>query len=127
VNWREKEFIEKYSGTRHNTENDNYSTIEFKPESGNVLFAVLNIDLLQWDAKPSHPWMLNFTFNYAGSQFFNEIEEEIAAQLKDAHGYLNIIRQTGKNIRETYYACKNFRLPSKILAEVMAYLFYRIL
>jgi hypothetical protein len=129
INWREKEFVEKYSGTRHNTENDNYSTMESKLESGNVLFAVLNIDLLQWDAKPSHPWMLNFVFNYDGSrtnempdkktlQFFYEIEEEIAAQLKDADGYLNIVRQTGKNIRETYYACKDFRLPSKILSEI---------
>ena len=27
LTWREKEFIEKYEGTRHNTENDSYALL----------------------------------------------------------------------------------------------------
>ena len=45
----------------------------------------------------------------------DQIEEEIIAQLKDSDGYLNIGRQTVENVREIYFACKEFRKPSKVL------------
>jgi hypothetical protein len=40
------------------------------------------------------------------------------AELKDFEGYLNIGRQTAKNVREIYVACRDFRKPSKVLFEV---------
>lgn len=40
--WRQKEFVEKYKGTRFDTENDDYSILEAKLASGNTLLAVVN-------------------------------------------------------------------------------------
>lgn len=127
--WREKEFIEKYKGLRHNTENDNYSALEATLGNGFPLLAVLNTDLLNWDSKASHPWIAVVEIKYNGEnnkgmpddstyQLLNEIEEKIMAELKDSEGYLNVGRQTADSIREVYFACFDFRKPSKILHQI---------
>ncbi|MGB0862851.1 MAG: DUF695 domain-containing protein, partial [Saprospiraceae bacterium] len=40
--WREKEFVEKYNGTRYNTKDDGYSCFEGEFENGNGLIAIIN-------------------------------------------------------------------------------------
>ncbi len=127
--WREKEFIEKYEGIRHHIENDKYSGFEAESKTGNSLLAVINTDLLEWDSKASHPWILIAEIKYDGKKnngipddetykLLDEIENEILAVLNDADGYLCIGRQTGVNIREIYFACKDFRRPSKVLFKI---------
>jgi len=99
-----------------------YSALEAELANGNMLLAIINIDLLGWDSKASHPWILNVEIKYDGVngmpddetyQLLGQIEEEIMEALKDIDGYLNIGRQTADGVREIYFACKDFRLPSK--------------
>ncbi len=127
--WREKEFVEKYKGFRHNTENDNYSGLEATLNNGLPLLAVVNTDLLNWDSKASHPWIAVMEIKYDGKnnngmpneltyQLLNEIEDKIMSELKDSDGYLNIGRQTADSVREVYFACVEFRKPSKVLHEI---------
>jgi hypothetical protein len=129
LKWREKEFIEKYEGERHNTENDNYAILEGQLKSGKALVAVINTDLLNWDSKASHPWIAVAKIKYDGSRhngmpgdstfhLLDEMEKKIIAELKDFDGYLNIGRQTADGVRENYFACKDFRKPSKVLERV---------
>lgn len=124
--WREKEFIEKYHGVRYDTENDSHSMLEAKLKNGNPLLAIINTGLLQWDCKASHPWLLNVELKYSGEntngmpddktyKLLNKIEDEIVNELKDFDGYLNIGRQTADGVREIYFACKDFRKPSKVM------------
>jgi len=124
--WREKEFVEKYKGIRHNTVEDNFISLEATLPNELPLFAIVNADLLEWDRKASHPWIAIFKIAYDGTEnhglpnekdyeLLNEIEEEILQHLKDASGYLNIGRQTADGVREIYFACVDFRLPSKVL------------
>ena len=127
--WREKEFIEKYEGARHHTENDNYQMLEAELSAGNSLVAVINTDLLHWNGKASHPWILNIELKYDGSKtngmpdqntynLLLTIEEEILSELKDFQGYLNVGRQTANGVREIYFACKDFRKPSKVSWQI---------
>jgi hypothetical protein len=127
--WRQKEFIEKYEGIRHNTESDSYSGFEAELPSGNKLLAVINTELLNWNAKASHPWILTVEIKYDGEKnkgmpddktykLLDEIESEISDELKDFEGFLNIGRQTAENLREIYFACKDFRKPSKVLHDI---------
>ena len=129
LHWREKEFVEKYSGARYNTDNDRYSSLEAELHNGRVLVAIVNSTLLGWDSKASHPWISVVEINYNGDntngmpddetyELLNTLEEEILLELKDADGYLNIGRQTADNKREIYFACKDFRKPSKVLHEM---------
>jgi hypothetical protein len=127
--WRQKEFIEKYEGIRHNTENDHYAGLEAELEDGKPLVAIINTDLLKWDSKASHPWVLKIEVSYDGKEnngmpdeetygLLDEIENKVMEQLKDFEGYLNIGRQTADSVREVYFACKDFRKPSKVLQEI---------
>lgn len=127
--WREKEFIEKYKGLRHNTDNDNYSSLEATLENGLPLLAIVNSDLLNWDCKASHPWISTVKIKYDGKnnngmpneneyQLLNEIEDKIISELKDSDGYLNIGRETADSLREIFFACTDFRKPSKVLHNI---------
>lgn len=128
LTWRQKEFIEKYEGVRYDTENDEYSIFEAELKSGNMLVAVLNTKLLTWDSQASHPWLAVMTIKYDGSnnngmpnkedyESMNGIEDEMLKSMIDKDGYLNVGRQTAKNEREIYFACKDFRKPSKVFYE----------
>ena len=123
--WRQKEFIEKYDGARRSTEKDSYVLFTAKLNSGNELIAVINTDMLSWDAKASHPWVLCVEIEYVGKnsgmpeevtyQMLEEFENDMLAKLKDADGYLNIGRQTADGIRTIYFACRDFRKPSLVV------------
>jgi hypothetical protein len=127
--WRQKEFIEKYDGLRYDTENDIHSVLEAELKSGNKLVAVMNTDLLNWDRKASHPWFLTITMKFDGNErngmpddetfkLLNEVEDKIMLELKDYEGYLYIGRQTADGEREIYFACKDFRKPSKVVSQI---------
>lgn len=129
LTWRQKEFIEKYEGVRYNTENDNYSILEAELENGNKLLAVINTELLSWDSKASHPWICIITFKFdvrktngmpndKDYMLLNDIEKEILEELIDKNGYLNIGRQTAESERNIFFACADFRKPSKIFYEI---------
>lgn len=128
--WREKEFIEKYSGLRYNTANDNYSSLEATLKNQRPLIAIINTTLLDWDAKASHPWILKVKVAYNGDKnnglpdnstygLLQSLEDEIMLELKDLDGYLNIGRQTADNERIVYFACNDFRKPSKTLHDLI--------
>jgi len=129
ITWREKEFVEKYDGVRRNTENDSYSGLEGTLKNGNPLIAVMNTDLLNWEAKASHPWILRIEMEYKGNDkgmpnsddysLLNEIEDEITLQLKDFEGYLNIGRETANNSRDIHYACKDYIKPAKVSDKIV--------
>lgn len=125
LTWRQKEFVEKYEGERYDIENDGHSVLEGQLESGNPLIAVINTELLEWDHKASHPWIAVFTASYDGSNNnglpetddynrLDELEQQMLNELKDRDGYLYVGRQTAKNEREIYFACKDFRKPAKV-------------
>jgi hypothetical protein len=93
------------------------------------LIAVVNAELLNWDRKASHPWISALKIKYDGSKNngmpnnndykkLTDIEEEIMQELKDSDGYLNIGRETANGEREIYFACKDFRKPSKVLFKI---------
>ena len=122
--WREKEFVEKYQGTRYNTGNDTHSVFEGKDKKGNPSVGIINHELLTWDATPSHPWMLMIEIKYDGKSrngmpgketqaLMTQFEEELTAQLPDHAGYLNLGRETYNSIRTIYFACNEFRNASK--------------
>ena len=133
LNWKEKEFVEKYQGVRHATEHDNYSGLEGEDEDGLPSIGLVNQDLLAWDAKASHPWMLVIGIDYtktkgAGSngmpdekhyQSMNELEEALIRQLPDSAGFLSLGRETYKGKTTLYMACKEYRLASKATHDLL--------
>lgn len=128
--WREKEFVEKYEGTRHNTENDGYANFEGKRQDGSIVLALINTTLIEWDKKASHPWIfiVGIPFEDCDNgglpdertyKLLDEIEEEMIQILPDSDGFLNIGRETANNRREIFFACKDFRKPTRVADELI--------
>lgn len=128
--WREKEFVEKYEGIWHDTESDSYSGMEATLNNGLPLLAIINTDVLNWDSTASHPWIVNIVMEYNGNEnngfpnkntlsFLNDIEDELMEDLKDIDGYLNVGRETADGKRKVFFACKEFRKPSKTIDAII--------
>ncbi|MBD3582518.1 DUF695 domain-containing protein [Flavobacterium selenitireducens] len=132
LNWREKEFVEKYEGRRKNTQNDRYTSTEVLLDDGSPILSLYNSDLLEWDAKASHPWILHIEIEYDGLvknggmpdvetyALMDAFEQLLMDELRDANGYLNVGRETGCSLREIFFACKEFRHASRKVSEVIA-------
>ncbi|WP_151797560.1 DUF695 domain-containing protein [Acinetobacter bereziniae] len=116
--------------TRSNTDEDEYISLQGETNEGLPLIAVLNSTLLDWDQKASHPWMMIIEISYDGqnssgmppAQVYEQlenIEQALLAELKDVDGYLNIGRETGDHLRTMYFACKDFRKPSKVIDQII--------
>ncbi|MBS1638350.1 MAG: DUF695 domain-containing protein [Bacteroidetes bacterium] len=125
ITWREKEFVEKYEATWFEVGDGNYAIMEGINPAGEKIIASMNTELLDWDAKASHPWILHLEVKYDGRSrngmpdeetisLTNDIVDEMSDQLKDKEGYLWVGRKTGMNSREIYFACKEFRKPSRM-------------
>ena len=128
--WREKELVEKYEGTRHNTKNDVCSLMEATDMDDLPVVAVINQGLLEWEAKASHPWMMTVEIVYDGegrnglpdkytSEMMLQFEDELTPQLPDSEGYLNLGRETYKGKRTIFFACKEFRRVSRVTAALI--------
>jgi len=128
--WRQKEFVEKYKIRRFTNVNENYITWEAKMPNGLPVVAIVNSTILKWNAKASHPWVVIVEIKYKSnkarngmpdpetSELLNEIEDKIVDQLKVEDGYLYVGRQTANSVREIYFACKDFRKPSKVIYQL---------
>jgi len=127
--WREKEFVEKYDGIMHASTDAKFSVLEGKLEGGGRLVATINTDILNWNNKASHPWLVTIEIPFQGSEdggmpddptydLLDQIESSVVETLKESDGYLNIGRQTSGGVREIYFACREFRRPSKVLHQL---------
>lgn len=126
--WREKEFVEKHEGIRHDSSQDSYANFNAELRNGKPIIGIINTTLLEWESKTSHPWILQIDIMFDGHDnngmpkkdiqlLMNDFEEEIMLELKDIDGYLNVGRQTGNGKRTIYFACHEFRKPSRVLDE----------
>jgi hypothetical protein len=121
--------VEKYKGVQYNTGDQEHAVLEATDEEDLPLIAVINQELLRWDAKPSHPWMMVVEIKYAGNdrglpdtettQLMQQFEDDLLTKLPDEKGYLSLGRETHKGERTLYLACKEFREVSKVTAAAI--------
>lgn len=128
IEWREKEFVERYDGIAYDKENDNYSLLEAQTSDGLPILIIINTGVLNWGGTASHPWILKFIFDYNGelhnglpekevNQYMDAVEDELTALLP-GDGSLNVGRETGANRRIVYFACRDFREPARVAEAV---------
>jgi len=126
--WREKEFTEKYEKVKRADEEDTFSVLRATLGNERPLIACMNLPLLQYDAKASYPWISVLKFQYNGDnndglpekedfEKLSDIEDKAIEDLKEK-GYLYIGRETADNIKESYFAGKDFREISKVFKAI---------
>lgn len=129
LNWREKEFIEKYEHAHFDSADEQYVLMEGKMSNGSVLIATINQTAITFDAKPSHPWILSFEISYDGKKTnglptdsvlssLEAIESNLTDLFTGSDDTIYIGRQSADNLRSIFFACKEFRNPSRIAHTV---------
>ncbi|MCJ7933461.1 MAG: DUF695 domain-containing protein [Chryseobacterium sp.] len=126
--WREREFTEKYKSVKRTDAEDEFSILRADLGNGRPLIACINMHLLTYDAKASYPWIAVLTFHYNGEhndglpekedfEKLSDIEDQAVEELKK-DGYLYIGRESADNIKESYFAGKDFRKISKVFNTI---------
>lgn len=129
LNWREKEFVERYESASPPADATNFTIMEAKTKSGILVIATINTDLLGWDEKVSHPWVAIVDIKFDGTEnkglpdpktneLLYDLEDRILQQLKAEEGDLYIGRQTTEGVRKIYFACRDFRKSSRVFYEL---------
>jgi hypothetical protein len=130
LQWREREFTEKYKDVKDFSEEDAYTVLEAVLNNGMPLIATMNTTSLKYDAKASYPWISVLKIQYNGDgnnglpqnedyENLNMIEETAFQNLKNDNGNLYIGRESADGVREIYFASKDFRSVSKILQKII--------
>lgn len=121
---RQNGFIRKYMGTTYHANNATVAAFAGKQADGQPLTALINTNLLNWDAKASHPWALVVTITLKGAnikrklQLVDKLTNELATKLPASEGCLNIGWQTATSNQNTYFACQDFRKPSQVVRQL---------
>jgi len=125
LEWREKEFIEKYEGIHYNTDDDYYASLTSTTGAGNPVMMMVNSGAMEWNQAASHPWILKTTISYDGStnsglpepevnMAMDRIEDLLIDGLPVDQGYVYLGRETYEGSRYVYIACQDFRQPSRV-------------
>lgn len=118
LNFRSKEFVEKYDGIKRDSDLDNYVVMEMSNEDG-VYLVTLNKTFLLWEKKMSYPWVIRIDIPYKteGSGMPNSkdvaLMDEIEDLLSESGLVLTVARETGGGERNLYLATQDFRAASK--------------
>lgn len=126
--WREREFTEKYKSIKRANVEDEFSILRATLNNERPLIACMNLPLLNYEAKASYPWIAVLKFQYNGDhndglpekedfEKLGDIEDKVIEDLKEK-GYLYIGRETADNIKESYFAGKDFREISKVFKTI---------
>lgn len=129
LTYREAEFIEKYNGVKHNSDEDSHVVCQATLE-GLPYFISVNKTLLDWDKKMSYPWIVKVAIPYKGDQnklpqdrqfdFMNEIEDMILETNEDSSNLLFVVRETGNDVRVVYFVAQDFRKASKCVSQALS-------
>ena len=130
INWREKEFVEKYEGEFHNSDESNYSSIESQ-NGGKPIIGIVNADIIKWDKKASHPWIMviiikfdehenNGLPNPEELEDYYQFEDDLRELLPDSEGHVHVAQTTGLGKREIFYANKDYNKAIQTLNDMKA-------
>jgi len=130
INWREKEFVEKYQDVRHDPIEDQFTAFEGTIEGDKTILSTFNTSILNWEHKASHPWILVIMINYEpenesgfpNSETYKSIsnlEDDIENQLPGLDGYIFLGSETVDGLRETFIACREFRKVTEIIDQLL--------
>ncbi|MCL7986810.1 DUF695 domain-containing protein [Sphingobacterium sp. lm-10] len=131
LTWRKKEFIEEYESNYNVPNADSFSVYKGEISSGQPLVAYMNTHLLEWENKPSRPYIIRVSLEYQSTHAdgipdddiliaLTSVEEILSEILKDETQYLYVGQQTGDGVREIYFVSKEFRVCSKLIYESLS-------
>jgi hypothetical protein len=124
LTWRQQVINDMYMGTKYNANSATITAFGGKQANGQPLTALIDTNLLNWNAKASHPWVLVIAVPFNGTnlkqklQSFNRLAAELATKLPASAGCISIGRKTTTDSHTLYLACQDFRKPSQVVRQL---------
>lgn len=125
LNWREKEFIEKYESVP-SEKPDTFHILEAEDRDGKLIVVTVNMECRYWDMKPAYSWLLQVNINYTGDEMgfpsdaqlqeLQNIEEEMV-NLLPADRTVFAGNKTYDNCRNIYFYVSEYKTPSTLLNQ----------
>lgn len=108
LNWREKEFVEKYETVPADIP-DTYHLLEAEDKEGKKMLLTVNMDCRYWDKKPAFSWLLQVNINFTGDAAGFPSEEQLIAlqTLEEEIFSLLPVDRTILAGNKTYDNCRN--------------------
>lgn len=131
IDWREKEFVEKYQDITFDLSEEQYAGYEAALEDGTPIISTINTGAMKWDHKASHPWMFFITLHFEEVNevgfptekeynLLSDLDNQAYQLLPILEGNIYLGRELGDSQCDIYYACKDYRMASKIADWIVA-------
>ncbi len=125
LNWREKEFVEKYESSGKSRPEESYTVLEAKDNENKPMFATIDAGFRDWEYRSAFPWLLQIDINYKGDEEglpdktqmeeLQNREDEIMALLITDSATHYTGHRTYDNYRSIYFYTNNYSRASRIL------------
>jgi hypothetical protein len=129
LNWREKEFVEKYESSGKSRPEENYTVLEAKDNENKPMFATIDAGFKDWEYRSAFPWLMQIDINYKGDEHglpdntqmeeLQSIEDEIVALFPSDSSILYIGHRTYDNYRSVYFYTNNYSKASNMLHQYL--------
>jgi hypothetical protein len=129
LNWRQKEFVEKYESRGNSRPEESYTVLEAKDNENKPMFATIDSGFRHWEYRSAFPWLLQIDINYKGDdqglpdndqmENLQQLEDEIVALLVSDSPTHYTGHRTYDNYRSIYFYTNNFSKASRILHKYL--------
>jgi hypothetical protein len=125
LNWREKEFVEKYESVPAERP-DTYHLLEAEDRDGKKMLLTVNMDCRYWDKKPAYSWLLQVNINYTGDENgFPSEDQLIALQTLEEEMFMLLPgdrtilagNKTYDNCRNIYFYVSDYKTTAAVLSQ----------
>jgi hypothetical protein len=108
LNWREKEFVEKYESVPEERP-DTFHLLEAEDKDGKKMLLAVNMECRYWDKKPAYSWLLQVNINYTGDETGFPFEEQLMAMQTLEEEMFTLLPEDRTILagNKTYDNCKN--------------------
>ena len=125
LNWREKEFVEKYESFHAERPEESFNLLEAEDGEGKSMLATIDAGFREWPLRPAFPWLFQVDINYKADanglpssqqlQELQAIEDEIINLFKEQKTIYFIGHRTYDNVRNLYFYASEYKTGSKLL------------
>jgi hypothetical protein len=126
LNWREKEFVEKYESVHAQRPEESFTLLEAEDTDGKMMMVTIDMGFKDWALRPAFPWYLQVDISYDGNDGsglptgeqldeLHHLEEQII-QLLTANGSAWYVgHRTYDNLRNTFFYASEYKNSSQLI------------
>lgn len=125
LNWREKEFVEKYESFEAVRPEESFNLLEAEDSEGKPMLVTVDAGFKEWPLRPAFPWLFQVDINYKGNENglptqqqleeMQVLEHQVLELLGTSNTIYHIGHRTYDNVRNLYFYSSEYNHNSQLL------------